>query len=239
MEEDSLLSEANTNNNIENEEFETEYKRSEKSLIDSGLKSRQNHSILNIIDQDSSLIHLQSDYIDETHDQSVFLEKEVCHIQDPNIIFEGKPFVIFSRNNKIQNSNKVAVDIIKIESIDTIHESACKIKSQVNQLTNLKKDKKAFINDSTHSNDKQISNSDKNLWNINKKYVEVTSALEKLYSNKMATKNLKSTFPKLISDIKIKNADITVKSDESSFDSDYQSNQSTQQADIKSIYYNN
>ena len=74
---------------------------------------------------------------------------------------------------------------------------------------------------------------------VNKKYVEVTSAIEKLYSNKMITKKLKSTFPKLISNKNIKNENFSVKSDESSFDSDYQSNQSTQQADIKSICYNN
>ena len=243
--------------NIENEElqiveeFETEYKKSERSLTQSSVRSKRNHSSSNIIDQDSVLIHMQDESIDETHDiSSIFLEKELCYFQDPSFLFEGKPFVVFSKNNKIQNCNKVErfdVDIIKAGSADQTHEldsfdykgleNTEKIKNPFNQLIDLRKDVKAFMNmnDLNHKNNERIADSSKTLWNIDKRYVEVTSAVDKLYWNKMGgIKN--STSAKLISDVKIKNENIAAKSDDSSSDSDYCSNQSTQQADMKSIY---
>ena len=229
------------------EEFETEYKKSERSLTGSGLKSGENHSLSNII---YSIMDFQDESIDENNDKSsMSIEKEVYCYQDPRLILEGKPFVCFSKNNKIQNCNKArfAVDIIKTASPNKTFETEnlCfknfetieRTKNQLGQMKNLKNDVKAFMNNLVNTNSEKVTESGKSLWNTDKKYVEVTSAIERLFLKQMG-KSLQPISSNLKSEINKKNEDFHIaKSNELNSDSDYYSNQSIQQSNMKSIHH--
>ena len=243
--------------NIENdelgvvEEFETEYKKSERSLTGSGLKSGENHSLSNIIYRDPSIIDFQDESVDENSDKSsMLIEKEVCYYQDPRLILEGKPFVFFSKNNKIQNYSKFekfGVDIINTESPNQTSETENldfknfenieRTKIQLNHMKNLKNDVQAFMNNLVNSNNEKVTESGKSLWNTDKKYVEVTSAIERLFWRQLG-KNSQPISSNLKSEINKNNEDFHIaKNNELNSDSYYYSNQSIQQSNMKSIHY--